>query len=177
MRPKGQIFDLKSFRADHNNVSQKDVANAVGVKPSFLSAIENGKRSAPQSLLDALSKIYNEPDIDQYLHDRNEVENNISDINDSVINSPYSNVVLTDRGSTGAPIGLSQPAMANNVIPLSTSETSNENNSSNQAILNLTTVIVGLQQKINELEKMIKERDSYIEKLIKLIPQTKQPNQ
>ena len=56
MRPKGQIFDLRTFRADHK-VSQKELAERFGRPQSFLSAIEHGKRSAPPALLDAWPRL------------------------------------------------------------------------------------------------------------------------
>lgn len=98
MRPKGQIFDLKSFRAKHN-LSQKEVAEATGRKQSFLSAIEAGRRSAPDALLNDLVERYGEENISDYLHDRIEPTfGSVDNVNDAIVNSPYGTILINEFG-------------------------------------------------------------------------------
>lgn len=99
MRPKGQIFDLKAFRARYR-LTQKEIAEAVNRPQSFLSAIEHGKRSAPPGFLDDLSSIYKVDNISDYLHDREDVETeDISNIRNAIVNSPHGMMLLNEFGS------------------------------------------------------------------------------
>lgn len=101
MRPKGQIFDLRSFRAKHR-LTQKEIAEAVNRPQSFLSAIEHGKRSAPPGFLDDLCRIYNEENISDFLHDREDVGpqyGDISNVNDAIINSPGGVMLQNEFGN------------------------------------------------------------------------------
>lgn len=98
MRPKGQIFDLKSFRTKHN-LSQKKVAEDTHRKQSFLSAIESGRRSAPPALLDELAKLYGEENISDYLHDREEPTfGDVQNVNDAIVNSPGGTILINEFG-------------------------------------------------------------------------------
>lgn len=97
MRPKGQIFDLRTFRTDHK-LTQKEIAEAVKRPQSFLSAIEHGKRSAPPGFLDDLSRLYDVDNISDYLRDR-EPENtdkHIEDVHNAMIDSPFG-IMLTSE--------------------------------------------------------------------------------
>lgn len=96
MRPKGQIFELKRFRAERN-LTQKEISEAVNLPQSFLSAIEHGKRSAPQSLLDDLTRIYKVDNISDYLRDREEATfGEVSEVHNSIVNSPGGFMLLNE---------------------------------------------------------------------------------
>lgn len=95
MRYKGQGFDLKSFR-EKKKLSQKDISEAVNLPQSFLSAIENGKKSAPDSFIDDLARIYNEENISDYITDRKELqEAKYQYIKQTMVNSEGVNLTLT----------------------------------------------------------------------------------
>lgn len=49
---------LRKLRLDHGEI-MKDMARKFGVSSSFLSAVENGKKSAPAGWLDKLCELYN----------------------------------------------------------------------------------------------------------------------
>lgn len=88
MRPKGQLFDLKRFRTERG-LTQTEVANAVDMPQSFLSAIERGKRTASKALLNHLTRIYKVDDITEYLSDPVPSSTQIvRDVKNSIINSP-----------------------------------------------------------------------------------------
>lgn len=96
MRPKGQIFDLKSFRTERN-LTQKQISEDVKRPQSFLSAIEHGKRSAPAELLDDLSRIYKVDNISDYLHDRPApTYGAVEDVHNSIVNSPGGTVLVNE---------------------------------------------------------------------------------
>jgi transcriptional regulator with XRE-family HTH domain len=100
MRPKGQLFELKRLREDYN-LTQKDIAEAVGSSTSFLSAIEHGRRSAPASLLERLENIFHVNNIKDYLKDRhNEEINDISESDKKYIqyNSPQALMFINSQG-------------------------------------------------------------------------------
>ena len=48
----------RKIRIDHGEI-MKDMAEKLNVTPSFLSAVETGKRSIPDSWLESLTKLYN----------------------------------------------------------------------------------------------------------------------
>lgn len=99
MRPKGQIFDLKSFRAKYN-LSQKKVAEDTHRKQSFLSAVESGRRSAPEALLNELVKLYGEENISDFLHEREEPTfGDVQNVNDAIVNSPGGTILIDQFGS------------------------------------------------------------------------------
>lgn len=52
---------LRKLRLDNNEI-MKDMAEKLGVSPSFLSAVENGKKKMPDSWLDSIINLY---DLDQ----------------------------------------------------------------------------------------------------------------
>lgn len=95
MRPKGQLFDLKRFRAERN-LTQKEISEAVNCPQSYLSAIENGKRSASQKLVENLSRIYNVNNISQYIHER---ESEASTFSKLIINSAGGQQLATEFGN------------------------------------------------------------------------------
>lgn len=43
----------------NRDISAKDMANNLGISPSYLSAIENGKRAIPDNFLSTLLNLYN----------------------------------------------------------------------------------------------------------------------
>lgn len=99
MRPKGQFFDLESFRTKHK-LSQKAIAEAVHRPQSFLSAIESGRRSAPPALLDELVNLYDEDNISDYLHDREEPSfGDVQNVRDAIVNSPGGVVLVNEFGN------------------------------------------------------------------------------
>ena len=96
MRPKGQIFDLKTFRSDYN-LTQKEIAEAVKRPQSFLSAIEHGKRSAPPGFLDDLTRLYDVDNISDYLRDRDEPTfGEVKNVKDAIVNSPGGLILLNE---------------------------------------------------------------------------------
>lgn len=98
MRPKGQLFDLKSFRAKHN-LSQKQVALDTNRKQSFLSAIESGRRSAPDALIDDIVRLYGEENISDFLHDRQDPAfGNVQNVQDAIVNSPGGTILVNEFG-------------------------------------------------------------------------------
>ncbi|MBD5195092.1 MAG: helix-turn-helix transcriptional regulator [Bacteroidales bacterium] len=94
MRPKGQLFDMKSFRLERK-ITQQEVAEAVNVNKSFINAIEHGKRSAPPGVLNELARIYQVEDISQYLYDPAPAME-IKNVRSSNINSPGGVVVPSE---------------------------------------------------------------------------------
>lgn len=97
MRPKGQLFDMKSFRLERK-ITQQEVAEAVNVNKSFINAIEHGKRSAPAGVLNELARIYQVEDISQYLYDPSpSPAMEITNVRSSNINSPGGVVVPSER--------------------------------------------------------------------------------
>ena len=98
MRPKGQIFDLKRFRADYK-VTQKELSELLDRPQSFLSAIEHGKRSAPPAMLDALADAYKVDNISDYLSDHvasdKYEEAGVKDVHDAIVNSPGGIILMT----------------------------------------------------------------------------------
>lgn len=103
MRPKGQLFDLKRFRAVHN-LSQKEIAEAVNRPQSFLSAIEHGKRSAPPGFLDNLSRIYHVDNISDYMRKAEEpTYGDVCNVKDAIVNSPGGLILLSEFGSKLTP--------------------------------------------------------------------------
>lgn len=103
MRPKGQIFDLKRFR-DERNLTQKELALLLNRPQSFLSAIEHGKRSAPEAMLDTLCKEYHVDNISDYLSEPPKpIQGNMEDIKNAIINSPGGFMLLNEFGGKLSP--------------------------------------------------------------------------
>ncbi len=50
-------------------MSQRELADLLQVRPSFLSAIENGKRRIPEEKLDMIKEIFELDNLDEYLMD------------------------------------------------------------------------------------------------------------
>ena len=48
---------LRKLRLDNNEI-MKDMAKKLGVSPSFLSAVENGKKKMPDTWLDSIINLY-----------------------------------------------------------------------------------------------------------------------
>lgn len=99
MRPKGQMFDLKRFR-EERNLTQKQLSELLKRPQSFLSAIEHGKRSAPDAMLDQLANAYNVDNISDYLSDHPDVdeyaEAGVKDVRDAIVNSPGGLILMTN---------------------------------------------------------------------------------
>lgn len=89
---KVQRIDLAKIRSDHS-VSQKDLAEKLGVKQSFLSNIERGRSPLPPEKLDKIIEIFDIENIDiYYIEDigssnmsKSQSDNTNSIINDSAI--------------------------------------------------------------------------------------------
>ncbi len=88
-----QMFDLKRFRTERN-LSQRDIAKALGVSSSFLSVIEHGKKPVPASVLDKLCELYDVENIDDYISETSpQVIPTIGNHNYNVINSPQGVII------------------------------------------------------------------------------------
>lgn len=59
------MFDLKSFRKG-KKISQKKLADLLGVGQSFISQIETGKDPMPDSLINKLAEIYPNDTLDVF---------------------------------------------------------------------------------------------------------------
>ena len=59
------MFDLESFRVD-KNLSQRALADQLGIAQSFVSKIENGKEPMPEAHISQLANLYPSDDIDKY---------------------------------------------------------------------------------------------------------------
>ena len=118
MRPKGQILDLKRFRVERK-LTQIELATALEVPQSFISSIENGKRSAPQSFLDKLCQLYKVGNISDYLS--NPIHSSpriMKNIRNSIVNSP---------GGINLPPGVANKLSKSELVELVTrSETSDD---------------------------------------------------
>lgn len=148
MRYKGQGFDLKSFRRKRK-LSQKEISEAVNLPQSFLSAIENGKKSAPDSFIDELARIYNVDNISDYITDRRDSEEPKSvDIKEAIVDSKGLNINLNGiKGET-----------ANTIISL------------------LGTIIPDLQVKTSkETDEIVLEKSaSTVDTMVKLLAKSEE---
>ena len=105
-----QRIDLAKIRSDHS-VSQKDLAEKLGVKQSFLSNIERGRSPLPPEKLDKIIEIFDIENIDiYYIEDigssnmsKSQSDNTNSIINDSAIFEKFVGVKQRSlcRGDTG----------------------------------------------------------------------------
>lgn len=80
--------DLAKIRSDYS-ISQKDLAEKLGVKQSFLSNIERGRSPLPPEKLDKIIEIFEIEDIDSYYIEdigNNSVSKSQSDNTNSIIN-------------------------------------------------------------------------------------------
>lgn len=83
-----QRVDLAKIRSDYS-ISQKDLAEKLGVKQSFLSNIERGRSPLPPEKLDKIIEIFEIEDIDSYYIEdigNNSVSKSQSDNTNSIIN-------------------------------------------------------------------------------------------
>ena len=83
-----QRVDLAKIRSDYS-ISQKDLAEKLGVKQSFLSNIERGRSPLPPEKLDKIIEIFGIEDIDSYYIEdigNNSVSKSQSDNTNSIIN-------------------------------------------------------------------------------------------
>lgn len=83
-----QRVDLAKIRSDYS-ISQKDLAEKLGVKQSFLSNIERGRSPLPPEKLDKIIEIFEIEDIDSYYIEdigNNGVSKSQSDNTNSIIN-------------------------------------------------------------------------------------------
>ena len=172
MRPKGKLFDLKQLRKDYG-LSQKRIADETNTKQSFLSAIERGLRSAPKHLIDSIQSKFSIIDIDKYIKDRpKEPTKYIHDIRDSVVDSPNGKVVIATRGGlmiSSGNFGERKSVNAKNQFP------NEEENNTQNTVEQLTSMLFESQNKVKDLEELVLEQKTYIEKLLALIPPNKRP--
>ena len=172
MRPRGQRFDLKSFR-DRNNLSQKEISEAVNLPQSFLSAIENGKKSAPHTFLDDLVRIYNVDNISDYIIERKDPQSpKIQNVKEAMVNSEGLNINLNGIKSDVAAalinlLGKYLPQEGDNSTIL-TDQVSEKNPSSFEMLVELLKKSeernAAAQQKIQALEKEVFELKSKLPK-------------
>ena len=58
-------------------MSQRELAEALGVRPSFLSAIENGKSRLPDEKIERLKILFDKDDLSEFYVDDAEINSNI----------------------------------------------------------------------------------------------------
>lgn len=63
-------IDIVRFRKSQG-VSQRALADMLDIRPSFLSAIENGRSRMPEDKLEKLRNIYGEHALDEYIFEEN----------------------------------------------------------------------------------------------------------
>lgn len=164
MRPKGQIFDLKRFR-DERKLTQKELALLLDRPQSFLSAIEHGKRSAPEAMLDTLSDKYDVDNISDYLSDPPQpTHGNMKDIKNAIINSPGGFMLLEEFGGKLSPkeimriLDIQQAEILRSVSPPPSQKETD-------ALSDLVTMLKKTQEKVEELEKEKMELKAEVESL------------
>lgn len=173
MRPKGQLFDLKAFRVRHN-LSQKAVAEAVKRPQSFLSAIENGKRSAPPGFLDDLVRLYNEDNISDYISDRVEPDfGDVKNVRDAIVNSPGGVILMNEFGGKLSAKDIKrileiEEEMREESVP---HQKSSEHESS--TVAELVKLLTAAEQRNREAEAKIKELERQVEDLQAQLPKRK----
>lgn len=179
MRPKGQIFDLKRFR-EERKVTQKKLSELLNRPQSFLSAIEHGKRSAPDAMLDQLAHEYKVDNISDYLSDHPEVdeyaEAGVKDVHDAIVNSPGGLILMTNlEGKLGSKDltsllklikGLSHEEQAALPPPPSTPQ-------DGAIAMNLVELLKNEQARNIGLEKENKELRAEVERLREQLPKRK----
>lgn len=172
MRRKEKTFDLERFRKT-KNISQKEISEAVNLPQSFLSAIEHGKKVAPDSLIDELARIYNVDNISDYMVERKEPEDaKIQNVKEAMVNSKGLNINLNGMNSDTAAALIS---LLETFIAKDNGKTSNVSNSipeNNTATINLMASLLAkaeeryqeAQQKIKKLERENSELKSKLPK-------------
>lgn len=166
MRPKGQLFDLKRFRAERN-LTQIEMSEALDVPQSFVSSIENGKRCASKSFLDKLSDHYKVDNISDYLS--NPISSSpqiMKNIRNSIVNSP-GGINLTH----GIANKLSKSELVELVTKSKTSEDFASPTLSSDATLTFLNLLVSAE------ERYLREReraDQLKEEVIRLKNELKQ---
>ena len=164
MRPKGQIFDLKRFR-DERNLTQKELSHLLNRPQSFLSAIEHGKRSAPEGMLNTLSDTYHVDNISDYLSDPPKPpQGNIEDIKNAIINSPGGFMLLNEFG------GKLTPTEIMRILDIEEAEfrramTPQPSPRESEAFADLVTMLKNAQEKTEALERENKELRAEVERL------------
>lgn len=156
MRVKGQLLDLKGLR-DYLQISQKELAEAVKRPASFISAIEHGKRSAPEALIQELVQIYEIPDISIYLSDPIPTGNGeVRNVKNSLVNSPGG--VYTHTGAAVAGKG-------GTTIP-HTSNTSVADSPTPSQVLHL---LIQSENRLTEAKNRIRELEEEVRRLTGLL--------
>lgn len=161
MRPKGQIFDLKRFRDDHN-LTQKEIAEAVKRPQSFLSAIEHGKRSAPPGFLDDLSRLYNVDNISYYLRERDKPDfGDVSNVKNAIVNSPGGRLLLNEYGNKLTSTEI-QRILDIESLAVSQEKPPQAVGVEASTISELVKLLADSQARCNEAEKRIKELEAQV---------------
>lgn len=170
MRQKGQLFDLRRFRADHK-VTQKELAERFSRPQSFLSAIEHGKRSAPVTLLDELAEAYKVDNISEYLSDPpSPTIGSVENVSNSLVNSPGSTMLFNESG---------RQLTREEVKQLLDMEVADAKQSEQQAttsvdtFADLVTMLKNAQERADKLEKENQALRAEIDTLKSLLPKRK----
>lgn len=178
MRPKGQIFDLKRFR-DERNLTQKELSLLLNRPQSFLSAIEHGKRSAPEAMLDTLSKEYHVDNISDYLSDHPDsddyAEAGVKDVHDAIVNSPGGVILMTNlEGKLGSTDLMNLLKIIKGLSTESHQSSQAQTSPQDGAIaLNLVELLKKEQERSFTLENENRELRAEVERLREQIPKRK----
>lgn len=190
MRPKGQIFDLKTFR-DDRKLTQKEISEAVKRPQSFLSAIEHGKRSAPPGFLDDLTRLYDVDNISDYIHDRPvETFGSVKDVKDSIVNSPGGMVLVNEFGNKLTPTEIKrvleiqetawrekmeeEGKETSEIAPSSPPATPPPSNDYDQSnVTNLVNLLTDAENRYKEAVAKIKELEGQVKELQAQLPKKK----
>lgn len=170
MRPKGQIFDLRAFRADHN-VTQKELAERFGRPQSFLSAIEHGKRSMPPALLDAMAREFKVDNISEYLsYPPQPTYGAIDDVRNAVINSPGGQVLLNGFGTK---LSMSEIKRILDIEESARPPEPPPSTTPDNTFADLVTMLKSSQERVEALEKENRELRDEVERLKSQLPKRK----
>lgn len=173
MRPKGQIFDLKAFRS-HHNLSQKEVAEAVKRPQSFLSAIENGKRSAPPGFLDDLVRLYNVDNISDYISDRVEPDfGDVKNVRDAIVNSPGGVILMNEFGGKLSATDIMRILEIEDKVREDNKPQHQPSEQDSSTVAELVKLLTAAEQRNREAEAKIKELERQVEDLKAQLPKRK----
>lgn len=174
MRAKGQLFDLKRFRAERN-LTQKEISEAVNCPQSYLSAIENGKRSASQKFVENLSRIYNVNNISQYILERDSEATTFPEV---IKNSARGQQLISeienkmDKVDILRILSIIQSKMIDNAYPPPPPETDR-----NSVVEELVKLLADANARCNRAEERIKELEAQVLALQTLLPKRNTQNE